>query len=323
MSQLTTNTRAFIESEQYSAFVLRNLWDGLLPEMFYRDVSDFPAGETLHIKQVGTVSIQDVAENVALDYNAIDTSEVFLTITDYKGDAWFITDKLRQDGAQIDALLAERAAEGTRAIQEVHESKFLAVANAAQTPADPNAINGFPHRIVAPAAAGNIMTLDLFRRMKLSFDKAKVPAFGRIAIVDPVVEATLNGIFSYVSSVGGGTDNYNDMLFQGLQQSGFASEHQFIRNIMGWSVWTSNRLPQIASETVSTVAVTNGVANLFMCLADDNCKPMMHAWRQMPRTETERNKDLQRDEFLTTCRYGFGSQRPETLGVVLTSAVNY
>lgn len=47
--QLTSNTRAFIESEQYSSFILLNLHDGLLPETFYRNVSDFGSGTTLHI----------------------------------------------------------------------------------------------------------------------------------------------------------------------------------------------------------------------------------------------------------------------------------
>lgn len=47
--QVTTNTRAFIEAEQYSAFILQNLHDGLLPEAFYRNVSDFNSGDTLHI----------------------------------------------------------------------------------------------------------------------------------------------------------------------------------------------------------------------------------------------------------------------------------
>lgn len=47
--QLTTNTRAFIEAEQYSQFILMNLHDGMLPDTFYRNVSDFGSGETLHI----------------------------------------------------------------------------------------------------------------------------------------------------------------------------------------------------------------------------------------------------------------------------------
>lgn len=47
--QLTDNTRAFIENEVYSDLILTNLHDGLLPDTWYRNVSDFPAGEVLHI----------------------------------------------------------------------------------------------------------------------------------------------------------------------------------------------------------------------------------------------------------------------------------
>ncbi len=47
--QLTTNTTAFIEAQQYSQFILMNLHDGLLPGTFYRDVSDFGQGTTLNI----------------------------------------------------------------------------------------------------------------------------------------------------------------------------------------------------------------------------------------------------------------------------------
>lgn len=50
--QLTPNTRAFIEAEQYSDFILMNLHDGLLPDTFYREVSDFMSGDTLHIRLV-------------------------------------------------------------------------------------------------------------------------------------------------------------------------------------------------------------------------------------------------------------------------------
>jgi hypothetical protein len=49
MSQNTVNSSAFIEAQKYSAFILRNLNDGLLPGSFYRDVSDFGSGTTLNI----------------------------------------------------------------------------------------------------------------------------------------------------------------------------------------------------------------------------------------------------------------------------------
>ena len=41
MSQLTSNTTAFIEAQQYSQFILDNLHDFLLPEGMWRDVSVF------------------------------------------------------------------------------------------------------------------------------------------------------------------------------------------------------------------------------------------------------------------------------------------
>lgn len=36
MSHTTSNTTAFIEAQQYSQFILRNMHDGLLPTVFYR-----------------------------------------------------------------------------------------------------------------------------------------------------------------------------------------------------------------------------------------------------------------------------------------------
>ena len=85
--QVTTNTRAFIEAEQYSDFILMNLHDGLLPESFYRNVTDFGSGDTLHIKTVGSVTIQEAAEDTPLVYAPIETGEITMQITDYTGDA--------------------------------------------------------------------------------------------------------------------------------------------------------------------------------------------------------------------------------------------
>jgi len=85
--QLTTNTAAFIEAEQYSSFILMNLHDGLLPDSFYRNVSDFMHGSTLNIKTVGTVTLQEASEDVALVYNPIESGEITFVISEYVGDA--------------------------------------------------------------------------------------------------------------------------------------------------------------------------------------------------------------------------------------------
>ena len=316
MSQNRANTTAFIEAEQYSAFILRNLHDGLLPGTFYRNVSDFGAGNTLHIKTIGTVTIQDGAEDVPFVYSPIESGEVTLTITDYVGDAWYVTDELREDGAQVEALMSARSQESTRAIQETFETRFLAKANSSQVNADPNKINGFAHRI-ASAASNNVAQLSHFISMKLAFDKANVPMGGRVTIVDPIVGATLSGLIQMT--------NNTTPFGENILANGFERDHEFIMNLYGWNIISSNRLPQSgasASFSDGTTAVTNAVANIFMNISDDNTKPIMAAWRRMPKVEGERNKDLRRNEYVTSARWGFGTQRVDTLGVLITSAVN-
>ena len=312
MSQNRGNSTAFIEAEQYSAFILRNLNDGLLPSTFYRNVSDFGSGSTLHIKTIGAVTVQDGAEEVPFEYTPIESGEVTMTITDYVGDAYYITDELREDGSQVEALMAARSAESTRAIQEVFESRFLSKAQSLQTNANANAVNGFAHRI-ASAASGNVMQLADIIKMKLAFDKANVPMSGRVLIVDPVTAATLDGQVSIGRDV--------TPFAERILQNGFAREHQYLMNLYGFDIITSNRLPKGAFSD-GTTSVSNAVANIAMCVADDNTKPVMGAWRRMPRVEGERNKDLRRDEFVTSSRWGFGGQRVDTLGVYITSAVN-
>lgn len=308
--QLTDNSRAFIESEIYSQFILMNLHDGLLPDTFYRDVSDFAAGETLHIKTIGTVTIQEAEEDTPLVYNPIETGEITFRITSYKGDAWYVTDDLREDGSQIDQLMAARAAESTRAVQEVFETDFLkTIGDYFAGASTPHSVNGFAHLIPA-TSTNHTLTLGNLISMRLAFDKANVPAEGRVMIVDPVVEATLNGLVTITSNV--------TPFAQNLIENGIARGQKFIMNLFGWDIMTSNRLPQ-GTWSDGTNSVT-GVLNIAMCILDDQTKPVMGAWRRHPKTEGERNKDRARDEFVVRCRYGFGIQRVDTLGGIPTSA---
>lgn len=312
--QLTSNTRAFIEAEQYSSFILLNLHDGLLPETFWRNVADFQSGDTLHIKTVGSVTLQEAAEDEPLTYSPIETGEITFKITEYKGDAWYVTDDLREDGTDIDRLLAERASESTRAIQETYESDFLRAAAAVYDgTAGPFNINGFAHKIVATGASG-LFALEYLIRMRLAFDKANVPAEGRVFICDPVVEATLNGLVTITHDV--------TPFGQKILEQGLARGQRFIMNLFGWDIIQSNRLPVVASANDGTTTLANARANLFMCIADDQTKPVMGAWRRMPKSEGERNKDRARDEFVVRCRYGWGVQRMDTLGILYTHQTN-
>lgn len=311
--QLTTNTQAFIEQEIYSDFILSNLHDGLLGEQFYRNVADFGSGETLNIPVIGTVTIQDGAENEAFTYNPIDTGRVQLQINKYKGDAWFVTDEMREDGYNVDALMAARSTESTRAIQENFETDFLAVCNSAQTDANTNTINGFAHRI-ASAETNNVFSLSHLIAMRLAFDKANVPTNGRVFIADPVIEATLNKLVNITSDVTPFAEN--------ILRNGMSSGMRFVGSLYGFDIILSNRLAK-GTFGDGITPVTGAVANVAMCVADDNCKPIMAAWRKMPRVEGERNKDLGRDEFVVRARWGIGAQRVDTLGIIITSATNY
>lgn len=300
--QLTVSTDPFVEAEQYSSFVLRNLHDGLLPSTLYRNVSDFGSGTTLNIKGVGSRALVDRNENEQTPYAAIDTRNVFLTISKNMGDAIFVTDELKEDGSQVEQLLAASKQETTRAIQEEFEIDFLSkcedasvAAGAAHTTA------GVELRFAATGGNGQMTIADLIK-MKFSFDKHKVPYAGRIAIVDPVVSATFSSLVNLQSDI---TQFASEILI-----NNFTRDHQALFNIHGWNIVTSNLLP-----TTDLGAVGNK-ACVFMSVLSDQHKPMMAAWRRMPTTKGEYNKDKGRDEYVTTCRWGIGHQRVDTLGII-------
>ena len=304
--------RPFVEAEIQSDFIYRNLHDGLLPSAFWRDVSDFSRGDSIRIPTIGEAEVQELEEDAPFIYNPIESGAVYLQITDFIGDAYYVTDVMRQDGTNVDALQEARAQESTRAIQEHFETRAFATLNASQTATDLNEVNGFAHRYVASGTNATLELQDLILA-RLAFDKAQAPQAGRIGFVDPVVAATLESKFQGTYNV-----DSNPML-QDILEEGFAREARFVMNIFGFMIFTSNRLPEITSETIDSVSVTGGVANIFMVVADDNTKPLMVAWRQQPQTEGERNKDRKRDEYVTSARMGFGTARKDTLLIILTS----
>ena len=312
MSQNRANSSVFIDEDIYSGVILRTLEDGLLPTQFYHTITGFTHGNTYNMKTIGTVTIQDVAEDVAVDYTPIESGTIQMRIQHHVGDAWYVTDELKEDGAQVEALMTARSMESSRALQEVFESRFLATA-AAPLIGAPNAVNGFAHTLIG-SGTNNVITIANFLAMKVAFDKANVPLGGRVAIVDPLTAASLTATLQLTSDI----SEFGKQLVLG----GFAKDHEYITNIHGWNVITSNRLPKGAFGN-GTTTVADGVANIFMSVADDNTKPVMQAWRRMPSIETERNKDLRRQEFVTTSRYGFGIQRLDTLGLVITNASVY
>lgn len=320
MSQQVSNSSAVIAAEIYSQFLVENLPEIMLPEGFARDVSDFGNGTTLNIPTVGSVTLQEASEGTPLSFNPIDSGTVTLSITDFPGDAWSVTDVLKEDGYLVERLMQERAMESSRAMAEYFETKYLQACNDAQTVNVSNAVNGAAHRIVAGgAAADRKMDIEDFAYMKYAFDKAKVPQMGRIAIVDPSVEYSLNQLYS-------GNWVANNPRFEGIITEGFAQSHKFVTNIFGFDIWTSNLLDTLGAQeaalTTRTGATDAGevadVANVFMSVASDQTKPIMKAWRRTPTVEAWRDPEERKDKVQATGRFGLGAQRIDTLGVIVT-----
>jgi len=313
----TSTNPAFIESQQYSNFILTTLKDGMLPGNLFRNVSDFGSGSVLDIKTIGEVTLQEVTEEESFTYNPIESGTVKMYITDYPGDAWYVTDEMRQDSTQLEALHAARGAESKRALQEHIETRYLETLNLGQTPSDDNAVI-FSHRFRC-AGTNQTMTEKDMIDARLAADKAHWATGGRVMIVDPVVSASLSKQSLLVNNL--------DAVGQGfsLAKDGFDKDHSFVTMLHGWQVWTSNRLPTIDGETLALFdgtasEATSGVVNIAMSIADDNAKPGMFAWRSLPKTETERDIDKRRDKFTMAARMGFGVQRKDTMICLISSA---
>lgn len=307
---MTTNTDHLIRS---------NLWTQRLKEKFEAELNaqqyidwltDFPDGDTFNIPSIGDPEVLDYEEGQAIRYTAMDTGNFTFSITDYVSSATFITEKMKQDSFYTSKLVSRFVPKQHRAIMERMEVDVLNIGPSAQTASDPNLINGARHRFVASGVGGQLMPED-FAKALYALKKADVPQTNLVAIVDPSVEFNLNTLTNLVNVS-------NNPKWEGIVDSGIATGMKFIVNIFGFDVYTSNYLPVGITETISGDAITGGVANQFFSAAPD-ALPFMGAVRQAPKVDSEYNKDLQREEYVTTCRYGFKLYRPENLVTVLSN----
>lgn len=296
-----------------------NIWSNQLKEVFeaelmgmrYVDmITDFPDGDTLNLPSIGQAEVLDYAEGEAVKYTAFDTGNFTFSIDQYKSSATYIYNKFKQDSYYMSRLVASFVPKMHRAIQAAMETKILAVGPEAQTASNLNNINGAAHRWVGSGLNETIAPQD-FAKALYALQKSNVPTTNLIAIVDPSVEYTLNTMTNIVNVS-------NNPHWEGIISSGMTSGMRFIKNIYGFDVYVSQFLKQNASsETVNSVTAAAGVANLFFSAAPD-ALPIVGAIRQSPKVDSEYNKDLQRDEYVTTARYGFKLYRPENMVVVLT-----
>lgn len=313
----TLNSGLLIRSEVWSNQLRDTLKDELAAQT-YVDWISFPDGETLTIPSIGDMDVSDYEEDSAIEYTPLATGEFQFSITEYKSSATYITMKNRQDAMYAARLEAMFVPKEERAIMEALEMDILDQGQPGtpngQTAANLNLYNGEAHRWVGGATVAGVRTLGFedFAAARHALKRAKVPMTNLVAIVDPSVEFVFNTQAPTLDVT------YNPM-WEGIVREGIATGMKFSRNIFGFDIYTSDYLPRIpAGETINAIASgADAVANLFFSAAPDK-KPWIGAWRQMPKVDAEFNKDRQREEYVTTCRYGVKLQYPENFITVLS-----
>ena len=319
----TANSDALIRSEIWSGDLKRILEGQLMGTKYVDWLSGFPDGSQFTIPSIGTLDVNNYTEDTAIQYSAMDTGEFTFAITDYISSATYITQKDRQDSFYSAKLESAFVPAMSRAIAERVEVDVLkqgqpGTANG-QTVANANNLTGAAHRFVGSTTQSSKQIIGVadFARALHALKKANVPDTNLIAIVDPSVEYVLNTV-SNLTSIS------NNPRWEGIVADGIGSGMRFVKNVYGFDVYTSNRLALSgtnqpgASETIGGVASTGAsVANLFFSATPD-ILPWMGAWRQMPKVDGEFNKDFQREEYVTTARYGLKTYRRENLVTVLS-----
>jgi hypothetical protein len=304
-----------VRAELWSRELKDVLEDDLMASRYVRWLDGFPDGTTFTIPSLGEASVFDHTDDTPINYESLDTGEFQFSINEYVGSAHYITRQALQDSFYSSELLASFVPKQRRAIEEKLETDILALANS-QTLADNNAINTAEHRWAASGTAEVMGLLD-FSRAKYALKKANVPMRDLVAVVDPSVAYTLENITNLTALDA-------NPRWEGIVGSGLTTGMRFIRNVYGFDVYESNYLPTttetINDEADNSIDFSSGntpVVNCFFSASPD-VVPFVGAWRQMPTVDSEFNKDMQREEYVTTCRYGLALYRPENLVCVIS-----
>lgn len=305
----TGNNEHLIRSNLWSTQIKEVLLEELMGMKYVKMITDFPDGETLNIPSIGQAEVIDYVEGQAVRYSGMDTGNFTFTINKYKESGTYITNKMKQDSFYMSQLVSSFVPKQHRAIMKAMEVDLLATGPDGQTASNVNAINGANHRWVGSGTSETIDPVD-FAKARYALQKANVPMTNLVALVDPSVEYKLSTMTNLVNVS-------NNKSWEGIVRDGMSTGLQFKMNVYGFDVYICQNLKSGIAETVGSLSTTVGVANMFFSAASD-VLPIVGLIRQQPRVDSEYNKDQQREEYVTTARYGFKLYRPENMVVVLT-----
>jgi hypothetical protein len=308
--------RSPLWSEQLKTLLLDDLF-----AMKYVRILDLPrdhGSSVFNIPSLGEAETFDFVEGGRVKYGKLDTGNYTFTPDQYKGSAYSISEKFKQDSYYANEVIASFLPREHRAIMVDVETRIFSVANTGQTASSLNAINGGNHRWVGSGTNETIALKD-FAMAQAYFKMANVPMTNMIAVVHPSVIYTLQTQANIVNLM---SPQYSSIVSNltptGMRYAGM--------NIFGFDVYSSNYLPACGTshngtgiETVNGLTTGAGVCNFFFHAATDDTSPWVGAFQQMPTVYSEFNKDAQETEYLTIARYGFqGDFRPENLITILT-----
>lgn len=317
MAGNTTALSVLTRSKIWSSQIKETLKDELNAQKYVNWI-DFPDGNNWTIPSIGDLDAYDYTEDTAIEYTPLDVGEFTFNITNYKASATYITEKARQDLFYASQLEAKFVPAENRAISVAVETDILKQGQPGtpngQTASSANRINNADHRWVGSDTANSVPAIGFkdFAKARYSLTKANVGNTGLYAIVDPSSAYHFN-------TLTGVLDITYKPRWEGIVSEGVDSGMAFKFNIFGFDIYESNYLySTTASETINSVTAASGsIANLFFSTSVE--KPWIGAWRQMPKVDGEYNKDFQREEYVTTARWGVKLYRPENFITVLSS----
>lgn len=312
MAGFVTGTNEHLIRANLWANRLKDVLDDELMFQRYIDwITDFPDGDTINIPSIGQMETLDYEEGGQIQYTSMDTGNFTFSINQYKSAATYISQKMKQNSMYMSRIVSAFVPKMQRALMEAVEVRALAVGPEGQTASSLNTINGGDHRFVAGGTGQRIAVTD-FARAKYALQKANVPSRNLVAIVDPSVGYELETQTNLVNLS-------NNPRWEGIIATGAMTGMHFIKNVFGFDVYVSQNLKASTGETIDSVAVnSSGVHNLFFS-AESDVLPIVGNIRQQPQVWSEFNKDLQREEYVTTMRYDFKLYRPENLVTILSA----
>lgn len=312
-----------VRGEIWADMLKERLEDELMANNFVNWL-DFTDGTTLTIPSIGGATVRDYEDDTPVQYDAFDTGEFQFSGFNYISSGTYITKKAREDAHYAAMLEARFVPEQLLAIEKKLETDILAAMDEHQTPASENTINSAAHRYVATeTSAVDGTTIEVIgytdiSRARHALQKANVPLVNLVGIVPPETVAH----FEALAGGSNGTLTQVNPMWEPLVATGLLTGTRFALNVLGFDIYVSNYLPTLtANETIDTLTAEAGHYKTFwFSAADKELLNVVGAWRRMPDVESEYNKDMQREEYIVTARYGVqGGYRPENLVTILAN----